>query len=727
MEFDGKWPESSGERSPRAATGIRFSSGIVREYAFPVAFLAIAAALLAYAASFFIAPVYRSTSTILIQPTRGKIVSVDDVNATSDIVQNIPFYQTQIELLKSPDLAARTAKAVELWKHPEFNASLRQKSFLSAVRDAIRGDETNVPSEQAVLYEAAGGLVAGLKVEQVGLSQLVKISFDSRDPNLASRVAETQAQEYIAADREARAGITNEANSFIVGRLAIAQENLTKAEQALQQYRDRKGIAAMPGSNQTAANLQVTGVSEKLYAATAKRIELESAYRQVSSRSDLVDVPAVMRDRSVMDASDRVTLAKQRLTELSQTLGSKNARVLSASEELTQATAALRQQRAFVAASIKREFEAARTTEGVLQDELRAAGKGIQAANRNEFELVALERDAQINRDLVNVLLARSRETALLPDTQIAVARIVDHARPSAFPIKPARSVIAASAMLLALLTCIGLIIVREKYFGTVRSVEDIEELLNLPALASVPFVGAVKAERISRSVLDEPYSRLAEAIHVAQTGLMLGSRGVAKKIILVSSVMPGEGKTTFACNLALSYAKTERTLLIDADMRRSRASRRLGLPAGAIGITDLLCGTAQARETVHAVDGSTLVVLPVGNSVPKDPFELLVSKQFNVALAGFSEHFDVIILDSPPMGLVSDAMNIVPLASTTVLVIKAASTKINRLLRIIEKIRRSGAAVPMCILNGVIEAKSEMDGYYDVRADLESVLLTRG
>lgn len=678
-------------------------------------------------------PIFRATVTVLIEPGKSRIVSIDDVGPTYDQSQAVGYYQTQMELMKSVEVAERTVRALRLWERPEFNSALAPESWLARIKRSIFGTgpaPASAVDDTSLIADAVGAFLPALKVDSVGLSQLVRISFDSPDRKFAPAAANQQAEEYIRAERDSRLAIANQAGTFIKDRLAVLGDKLSQSERALQAYRDQKGIASLAGSNQTVAGLQVGGTNERLMLATSRRAELEGAYRQLSSAGgDFSEIPEVMRDKSVVDALGRVLDARRRLAELSQTLGPQNVRVQQVEAELAQGNMALRQQRTAAAASLKREYDAARNTELALQRELANARQSAQLGNREEFQLAALERDVQANKDLYNVFLTRSKELSLATEVQGAVARITDRARETQYPVRPAKSVIVLGASFGAFILALGILLIREALFKKVKTPEDVEDYVGLEVLAAVPSIPKRERAHLSRSFLNAPFSRHAESIRTAHSGVMLSGTNASHRVILVTSAMPGEGKTTIACNLALSHAQNQRTLLIDADMRRSRASRRLGITASVKGLTNLIAGDAEVRELVHVINGSPLFIMPVGNLIPGNPFDLLISKQFRTAIAALSDHFDVIVIDSPPVELVSDALAIAPVSTTTVLVIKADDTSATQVRKASTKLRRNGASQLVAILNAVNLSGGRTYGYYDspVEQSADSLFVQHG
>jgi succinoglycan biosynthesis transport protein ExoP len=168
-----------------------------------------------------------------------------------------------------------------------------------------------------------------------------------------------------------------------------------------------------------------------------------------------------------------------------------------------------------------------------------------------------------------------------------------------------------------------------------------------------------------------------------------------------VTSTLPGEGKTTVALNLALAHAQTARTLLIDCDMRRADVSRVVGLGEGAKGLTNLVAGTAKPSECIAVLNNANLSVLPVGD-IPPNPLELLLSQRFKNTLKALTSHFEVIVIDSPPVEMVSEAMVLAPLATSSVVVVRAAHTPAPLVRKTLQRLTRAGGSILGVVVNAL-------------------------
>jgi len=661
--------------------------------------LALMVALLAGVVAFALAPVYRSTATVLIEAGKVKVLSIEDVYTNS---QQREHYQTQVEIMKSREVAERTVRALKLWDHPAFDPRKAQPSWRSRLMVAAGVTQPKAEWKQDDLERAAIGAVMGrLSVEPVRSSQLVKVSFEAENPEVAALVVNAVATEYIDSDRDSRFKMSQQVSAFLQERLASLREKLSQSEQSLQAYREQKGIVNIGGSAQAVAGRQVGDTAEKLVQARSRRVELESAYLQAKATTpnQYAEIPAVMRDPTVANTLRDANTAKRNLATLQETLGNQHYKVLQAQGELNELQRVLQQQSEIVVASLRREYEAARSTEVSVERSLGAAQGSIQMVNREEFQLAVLERDAASNRQLYEMFMSRAKETNLASDVQSAVGRVIDRAVPPNVPVRPAKVQIVVVAAVLALFLGAMASLLIDRLDNTLKGGDDAELRLRLPVLTALPLLEGVDRPHMARVFIDESHSHYAEGIRTARTGVLLSSLDVPHKILLITSTLPGEGKTTVAVNMALAHAQTKRTLLIDCDMRRSQAARALGLATGLKGLTNLVAGNAEIDECVYPVRESKLMVMPMGD-MPPNPLELLLSQRFKEALKALSEDYEMVIIDSPPVELVSEALVLAPLATSVAFVVKAMSTPAPLARKSIARIQRAGGNILGVVVN---------------------------
>ena len=678
------------------------------------AILALAAtvALLAAVVADLTTPVYRSTALILFEANKPRVISFQDGYA--GISQNRESLQTQFEIIKSREIALKAITQLKLWEQPEYDPRIKKPSVLDRISEAVGFSDNAAPQKwsDTELASAVYGSFAGrLSVAPVSGSQLARISFDSADAALGARIANTVAQVYIDNDLEARYKMTQQASNWLQDHLGELKTKLDASDAALQAYREKAGIVDIKNASQNGAGQVIQDLMGRLADARMRRSEAEAAYNLIKSAppgADLTSFPVVLNNPLVADAKKQEADAERKLSEVSQRYGHEHPRYIQAANELKTARENVRRQVDDAVTSFTRQYEMARLTEKTLEGSLASARSSVQSLNRKEFELGVLERDVESNRQMYDMFMKRNKETNVSGDLQTVVARVVDAALPGGL-IKPQKQRIILIAFVSGLLAGVFISLLLDRLDNTLKTSEDVERKLKQPLLTTLPLLTQKEVGRTSsaRLFLDNPKSIYAEAIRTARTGVLLSAIDLPNRVLLVTSSVPGEGKTTFSINLAVAHAQTKRTLLIDADMRRPAISKGLGLPLGARGLSNLVAGTATLEECLLPVPGSNLKVMTSG-TIPPNPLELLLSNKFKETLDRLAQTFDVIIMDSPPIELVSDALVISSHASGVIYMVKAMQTPYQLSRKGILRIKRAGGQIMGIALNQLDFEKAE-------------------
>lgn len=701
---------------------------------FQIIALAAVAAVLAYVIASRITPIFESHATVVFETRKANVVSIDQ--AFTGVSPDQQHFQTQTEILRSRDLALKTIKRLRLWEHPDYDPRIEHEDL---VRDLLArwglGDFFNKPSaapaewNDALLAEAVyGAFAAALKVEPLGRNtQIVTIRFTSPDQALSARVANIHAESYIADDLDARFEMSNSARLWLRERLSELKAQLTASEQALQQFRESKGLIDISGSAQTGVSQQTTDLRTRLIDAQVRRAEVEIAYQQIRAagkEADLSALPAIQRNTAVASARGAFLEAERKVAELAERYGPEHPRMLQVQAERASARTALQSQVNLVVASITREFEQARAQEQALQRSLDASEESVRRVNRYEFDLGVLQREVESNRQLYDMFLSRGKETDIASDLQNPVARIIDRAV-SGSQIAPQVTRTALVVLAVALLLGCAAAVLVDQLDKTIKTVEDAERKLQQPLLASLPVLERKNARRgtACRMLLDHPDSVFAEAIRTARSGILLSALDATQRTILVTSSLPGEGKTVFAMGVAEALAQQgSRTLLLECDMRRPSIARALDLDPGVAGLSALVAGTAGIEDCVRQLPDSALDIIVTG-TVPPNPQELLASRRFRTLLDALKERYEVIIIDSAPIELVADAAVLAPLCTGVAYVVKSAETPAPLAVRGLTHVRRAGGQVLGLVLSQLDHRRAHryygeysgygMGGYY--------------
>lgn len=674
-----------------------------------VAGLAVFLTLLVSVVVFMMTPIYSSTVTILIEQNKAKLLSIDEIY--SGVSSDQAHYQTQVELLKSNALMVAVVDKLKLTTNPLFDPR-QQHSMVKDVLGSL-GVAAAKTTEQDIRKQVAGSLLNLVAVEGSKKSQLVKITVSLSDRVLAATVANAVADTYIEMDMEARFKMSQKATDWMNSHLTSLKVNLEKSERTLQDYREQHNLIDTKNLSLSGATSQLETMLKGLVDARLVRAQAKSNLDQVvRAKGNELSMPVVQRNPLVATLMGTVAEHERKVSELSNRYGSEHPKLLQAQAELKQAKKNLQNQVADVVSGLEREYEVARSNEAALAAAVAETKQGIQGTNRNEYELTTLEREAKANRDLYDMFMGRLKETSTSNDMQSVVARIVDPAIVGNAPSRPKKPMVIGVGFVLSLMLGIAVAFLLEHLDTSVRSTEDAERKIGLPLLAAVPLVELATGQTAGLLYRDAPKSLFAEGIKTIRTGILLSGIDHPKKTLMVTSSVPGEGKTTIAVNLALAHAQTKRVLLIDADMRRPTVAKVLGLDNTHPGLSMMALGMEKLENCVYKVEGTTLEVLTAG-SIPPNPLELLLSEKFKELLAELGEIYDTIIIDSPPVQLVSDAVVLGSMATGVVFVLKADATPFQLARRGIRSLQRGGASMYGIVLNYANFKNEEYYGNY--------------
>lgn len=668
--------------------------------------LAVFLTLLVVVVVYMMKPVYSSIVTILIEQNKAKLLSIDEIY--SGVSSDQAHYQTQVELLKSNALMETVVDKLNLVTNPVFDPR-QQHSILGDIFSNL-GVKSAKLNEQDVRKRVAERLFNLVEVEGSKKSQLIKVTVSLPDAALAASVANAIAESYIEMDMEARYKMGQKATDWMNSHLTSLKSSLDKSERALQDYREQHNIIDTKQLDLGGASSQLESMLKGLVDARLTKEQAKSNLDQVlHSKGNELSLPVVQRNPLVVTLMGTVAEHERKVSELANRYGPQHPKLMQAQAELNQAKKNLQNQVADVVSGLQHDYDVARANEAALSGAVAQAKQGIQGVNRKEFELTALERDVKSNRDLYDMFMGRLKETSTASDLQSVVARVVDPALVPDSPSKPKKPMVIGVGFVLSLMLGVAVAFLLEHLDTSVRSTEDAERKIGLPLLAAVPKVDVVAGQVAGLLYRDAPKSLFSEGIKTIRTGILLSGIDNPKKTLVVTSSVPGEGKSTVAINLALAHAQTKRVLLIDADMRRPSIAKVLGLDNTHPGLSMLVLGMVKLEQCVYKVEGTSLEVLTAG-SIPPNPLELLLSEKFKELLAGLGNVYDTIIIDSPPVQLVSDAIVLSSMATGVIFVMKADATPFQLARRGIRNLQRGGASIYGTVLN---HANFKNEDYY--------------
>ena len=687
--------------------------------------LVLAVMMVAALAVLVVTPIYRAAATLLIEQKAAKVVSIEQVYGLDGMGNE--YLQTQFELLKSRALAERVVRQLNLTTHPEFDPRQQPEPLidLSWLRSALNfhkvvpvtlpGDleDEEVLSEAEIFDEVVKQFMEVTSVSQQGKSQLVTISVEMADPRTAALAANALANGFIESQLEATMEMSATATNWMNSRLGELRARLKEAEDRLQSFREAENLVDIDGvSTIVAGELSLT--ADRMIDARRQRAEAESQYRQVQAMRSggwerLATIPAVLGHPLIQQFKADEAKAKAKVEELSRRYGARHPAMEGARSELNAASASLRGQVEQIVAGIERNYQLAVANENSLRSSFNANKAQIQQISAKEFRLRELQREVEANRALYDTFMTRLKETSATADLDTANARIVDPAVVPSEPVKPKKTLIVLIAGLLALFAGVGLTLLLDALNNTFKSTEEIEGKLNIPVLGILPLLKKKEHSEILHMFQDGKNKPFCEAIRTIRTGVVLSAMDKEHKVIVITSSIPGEGKSTVSANLAFALGQVEKVLLIDADLRRPTLAKNFDFPVGTPGLANLIANTAKLEDCLREVNGISMLC---AGTVPPNPLELLSSQRFAKAIEYLKSKYDRIIIDSPPTQAVSDAMVLSTFANALIYVIKSDSTAIPLVEKGIGQLLQNNAPVTGIVLNQVDVKKAQKYGY---------------
>jgi len=663
---------------------------------------------------FSLRPIYLGETTLLIEATDANVISIEEVYQLG--TGKSEYYATQFEILKSRELASVVVKRQnELFDRLLTEQKENKLPFLNLLSPELPLTEEQTFKEKVNLF------MSRVAVKPIRGTQLVKITVEFEYPESAAILANELANVYIENNLEARLAMTQQAATWLAGRIDGLKLKLQESEEKLQQYRETEDLVNLEGEK-TLASKDLGEVSTKLSESRQRRLEAENIAIQIEKLSDrksksnieaLSTIPAVLQHSLVQRFKEQEGISEQKLSELSKRYGYKHPKIIAAKSDLEAARENTASQIFKVVEGVHKEYEVAKATEEALVKDVDRLKELVQKTTRKQYRLDELTREVSVNRQLYETFFSRIKETSEAGDLQTANARVVDLAVIPVQPIKPKRAMLSAIVIFLSLVGGIILVLVRDALDSTVKSRDDVIIKLRSQLLGVLPVIKREAKEQVAPALVFAKggASTFAESIRTIRTGVVLSGLDNPHKILVVTSSVPGEGKTTLSSNLAVAFGQMGKTLLIDADLRRPSVATNFGIKLSAPGLSNLVAETAEPRTCIHRVEGMSIDIIPAG-VVPPNPLELLSSKRFATVLASLEKHYDRIIIDSAPCEVVSDALILSTFASALIYVVKADSTNIKAVRSGITRLRDANAPLTGVVLNQVNVDKEAAYGY---------------
>jgi polysaccharide biosynthesis transport protein len=666
---------------------------------------------------------YQATSKVAIFPEVPNALGFKDLEGGYPDYDYEATLETQVAILRSDALALKVIEAMRLYQDPRFT-TVRQNPPESSMPDSSMQPD---PNQAAGLLGAFRG---GLNIQRVPNTRLIQVSYIHPDPRFATEITNTLVKTYIEENFRTKYDSASQTSDWLSRELADLQLKVQTGEEKLVRYQKDHGILGVD-EKQNIVTDKLGELNKELTEAQTDRIEKEADYRLAMNGDPDSFTRITPEGRNTGPLLDKLREKEAELeTQYAMAtteFGSGYPKVTELSNQLKQVRAAIEAEKKKMLEKMRDEYLAAAQRENLLESAFNEQKQEANKLNESAIEYTVLKRDAETNRQLYQNLLQRLKEAGVSAGLRSSNIRVVDIARIPTQPISPNVRRSLVLGFLLGLGLAIGLALVLENFDNTVRSMEEISTVSTLPALGTIPLqlanndpigkrpltisADVEKSRMLALVTYERPKSEAAEAYRALRTSILLSSFGAPPKVILVTSAMPQEGKTTISANSALVLAQRgSRVLLVDADLRRPGLERLFGIKPHT-GLSTLISGSSNVEDTMlPCPEVPNLWILPAG-PIPPQPAELLGSTVMKDYIARWRSEFDHIIIDTPPCLSVTDAVLLSPEADRVILVARSGQTTRPALRRACDLLLQVNARVMGIVLNALNLRSAE--GYY--------------
>ena len=698
---------------------------VIRRHLWSILGLSGSVMVLTFLILLTLTPIYQGKASIIIEPQiRQKVVAIEDVVNTSNIT-GAEYFMTQIEVLKSHAIARRVIDALpeelktsdpeDKPKPPAADEGSFWPDWMTDLFGGSEGSEAGVPKEAPLemTYEdqLAEKLIKHLTITPTRNTHIIQIAFEDPSPKRAMLVANLIGNAYIDSQNDWRLEASQQSSRWLADRVEKLRIDLQGSERRLSEYVESQGLVNLETSGlKGQQGLGVLSLSAdelndrqaKLIEAHKVRVELETQYEQLSSRRGAsLDaqsaLPGVYDNPGIQALRAQETQVLGEVKHLQAKYGPAHPERRAAESKLQGIRSSIQTQIGTALVSLRNQLAAAKRNERALSEGLEKSKAKVQEIGRKDSRLGELRREVESNRNLYELFLNRLKETTETQNLASTTANLLDRAAPPTRPYKPQKVKITLLAGLLALLAGIGLAFLMEQLDTSLKSPEDIEERLGAPFLGVLPFDDDT-GEGKSVSYDEHSLTGFAEAVRSIRTGVIFSTLNVERPVIMITSSSPGEGKSTVILNLAASMAGLKRVVVIDMDLRKPQVGRRFGLPPKAPGFCNFVVGDGQLEDCIHPIRDN-LDVIPSGR-IPPNPLEMLSAPRVGELIETLRSRYDLVILDAPPLGPVSDPLIITRHANAVLFVVRAQKSQVRLVRQAIGKLRRVSAPLHGVILN---------------------------
>ena len=668
-------------------------------------------------------PIYEAIGRIAVNKADSNLISFKDSTPDTDYVYEQSDLDTEVHILQSDLMALQVIRKLNLDKRPEFGGHSDQKQA-NLVADPLQTDSSRTSGLLASFH-------GRLRVTLIPNTRIMEIHFTSTDPQLAASAVNTLAATYVEQNYQTKFESTMAASEWLSKQLIDLQMKVETSQEKLVRYQKEHEILGTDEKTNIITE-KLEELNKEMTTAESDRMQKEAVYRQTQSNDPVAIAAAIVSDPAsvLLDRlREQQAALRIQIADLSIQFGPSYPKIAQLNNQLKEIDRQFQTETDKAVDHLKGQYLAALQREEMLRSAFDKQKQEANKLNESAIEYSILKRDLDSNRTLYEGLLEKLKEASVTAGLRSNNFRIIDAARVPTYPSEPNIPRNLSFALVLGVISGLGLAFLLENMDNTVRTPEQAQAISGLASLGMIPLgsksgnngphgkrlaLTAASKEVVETVTQVRPQSQMAESYRALRTSLLLSNLGAPPKIIMVTSARPQEGKTTTSINTAIVLAqKGVRVLLMDADLRRPSVHKTLGMGPRS-GLSNVLTGSATVQQTITTSQIlPNLFIMPAGTP-PPNPAELLASSNMGGLLAELRPQFDHIVIDTPPTLSVTDAVVLSPRADATILVIRSGQTTKQALRRARDILMQVNAHVAGVLLNAVDLTSPDYYYYYE-------------
>ena len=677
--------------------------------------------------TFTMKPIYRGTVTLQINKENPQIVDFKEIFAVNTM--DMDYYQTQYKILESRTLARRVIQALKLSEHPEFQPqpetpfqkwkSNTLKPILGLLTFSKENPATDQdPSDSKKENPLINRFLGKLRIEPIRNSRLVKIHFDSNYPELSSRVPNVLAATYIQQSLEARFVSTEQAKEWLTKQLEDLKAKVERADEDLQAFGSQHDIISFE-EKENVTMQRLTELNEALTKAEAERMAKEAFYKQAKA-PNFDSIPTILENKLVQDLKQAYIQLEAQYMKLSETFKPEYPEMVRLRNQMQSIQKRMDAETNNIVAGMKNDYESTLRRESLIRQAFEQQKAKALEMKEKGIQYNILKREADTNRELYKGLLQRMKEAGVSAGITASNIQVLDQAEMPMGPYKPNKRLNLLLAAVVGLFLGVGLAFFFEYLDNTIKTPEDVEQLIRLPSFGMVPDISNGRRRRLEKGTsypvelitYGHPKSMLSEAYRSIRTSILLSFSEKPPKKIAITSPNPAEGKTTTVINTAIALSQTgARVLIIDADLRKPRLHKIFNHENGQ-GLSNFLSGHGDLESVVKTSEVPNLFYIPSG-PIPPNPSELLGSTLFKKMVESLEARFDHIVFDSPPVLGFADSIILSTSVDGVILTVLGGKTPRETLQRAKEVLQQVNTKIIGVVINRVDIRRSDYGYYY--------------